>query len=208
MLEINDQRTNELLKDLLKQNNVNSLLKLLNNHHSESHDHSVRVGLYAIDMGYSLNLEERYIRVLGYSGLLHDIGKVSIDKEILCKPAELDHHERKIIKGHPRLGFIQLTEPEFSDVKKVVVSHHEYKDDPYPRSGGERRKDHRNINDRRNNHKELSEVAQIVAVVDIYDALANRRSYKQAMSESKVKQILTEQYKGDKIYLDKLIERL
>ena len=87
-------------------------------HHYETYQHSLRVGLLSIDLGYeNFDLEED-LKILGSAGLLHDIGKLKVPLSILTKEAELTEEERTILSAHPRWGFLELKEPESGAVKK------------------------------------------------------------------------------------------
>ena len=137
------------------------------------------------------------LRLLGYSGLLHDIGKTSIPKEILSTGPLFDTTERNIMNRHPRLGFLELRDSEYDMVKHIVVAHHEHKMTPYPRIGKDRRKTTRDAEERREINERISILVQIVAIADIYDALLSSRSYKVPLSKQKIEEILRLQFTGD-----------
>ena len=161
----------------------------------------------SIDLGIENGFSHDDTRLLGLAGLLHDIGKIHIPKEILYKKSSLNPEELKIMRAHPRLGFIELDDFEYDKVRLIVVSHHEYKPNPYPRSGEDRRKSRHSAEDRRMSDGEIGIMAQIVAVSDIYDALASRRSYKEPLSTGQIEEILIKQFKGDHRYIEQVLRR-
>src|SRR5258708_26669304 len=171
----------DILASLLAEPVILPCLSRLRDHHRESYQHSLRVGLLSLDVGIDFNLEEAELKVLGRAGVLHDIGKVRIPVRILEKDGPLDLEEKAIMKDHPKLGFIELDGFPDRIVKSIVVSHHEFKADPYPRSGADQRTNRPATEDRRNAARATTTMKQIVAVSDIFDALASRRSYKPAL---------------------------
>jgi len=137
-------------------------------------------GLYADEMR-SWNLES----VIS-STRLHDLGKVVIPDSILNKPGPLTEEEFQIMKTHPLEGeriideAIQRTgDAEFlSNAKAIAVSHHERWDGvgyPYGLKG-----------------EEIPLQARMMAIIDVYDALVSKRSYKKALSHKEAVKIIME----------------
>ena len=197
--------TKKLLRVLLKEEVVSRHLTSLKEHHLETYQHSLRVGSLCLDVGVLLDLAPNELELLGLSGLLHDIGKRRITDDILSKTEPLNAKEKEAMSRHPRLGFLELGEEGNEVVRRVIVTHHEYKLDPYPRKVPERRRDERA--EGRRMPGELSDTfGQIVAVADIYDALASRRSYKPPLSEQDVEAELRRQFTGDTRYIDLVLQ--
>lgn len=71
-------------------------------------EHSVDVAIYAslIGLGYGLSRED--VTTMGMGALLHDIGKLGIDKQLLDKPSALSENEYELVKKHPQYGYQQL----------------------------------------------------------------------------------------------------
>lgn len=131
--------------------------------------HSVRVGQLAVTLGRHLRLSEEVLAELEIGGYLHDIGKIGVRDAILLKPGSLTPDEREIIETHPVVGTRILEPVELSpEALEFVRSHHEKLDGSgYPdgRKG-----------------EELSMIARIAAVSDMYDAMTTDRPYRRAMT--------------------------
>lgn len=202
----------EEFRRLLLEEQVALFLSRVREHHDDTYQHSVRVGDRAVRLAYATDIVEEECRIVGYAALLHDLGKVRIPLAILTKPAALDDEELVVMRGHPRLGFIELEGFPYDAVRRVVVSHHEYKGDAYPRCGTDRRQAEaylpagRDGPERRRSDPTIATLAQIVAAADIYDALANARSYKRPLPPDEVERIMRAQFKGDQRYVDLVLQ--
>jgi putative nucleotidyltransferase with HDIG domain len=133
--------------------------------------HSDRVRLYATLIGKKLGLSEKDIKVLGFAGILHDIGKIGTPMEIINKNGPLTGEEWNKIKEHPAMGEKMIAHIEFLEpVRKIIRHHHERIDGAgYPdRISGE----------------QLCLGARILAVADTYDAMTSSRPYRNALSQS------------------------
>jgi HD-GYP domain-containing protein (c-di-GMP phosphodiesterase class II) len=207
MVKILNPQSNELFNELVCEGRVVEYLQELRKLHCDSYDHSRRVGLLSIDLGYENRVNGMNLRHIGYGGLLHDIGKLRVPKEILTKGSGLDEEEWDIISGHPRLGFLESQDLGYEEVRQIIVAHHEYKVKPYPRTGDSRRKQDRTQEDRRHFDENITLAAQIVAVSDIYDALTSKREYKEELGKQDVERILREQFTGDQRFVDQVLAR-
>lgn len=140
--------------------------------------HCINVSALAVVFGKSLGCNEEQLRCLGLCGFLHDVGKQFIPLEILNAPRKLDKDEFRIIQTHPTIGFQQImANPAIPEVAKMgILEHHEKADGtgyPFGKRGDE-----------------ISPMARIITVVDVYDALASNRPYKTALPLYKVVSIL------------------
>jgi putative nucleotidyltransferase with HDIG domain len=130
--------------------------------------HCERVAGYALAVARELGLDEEQQTAIRIGAYLHDLGKVRVPHEILNKPSALTAEEFRIIQMHPIWGLELLATVEFPwDIKPIVRWHHEkYDGSGYPdRLRGD----------------EIPVSAQIICIVDVYDALTTTRSYREAM---------------------------
>ena len=127
--------------------------------------HSARVGQLAVMLGRHLGLADKTLGQLEIGGYLHDIGKIGIGDAILLKAGGLTTDERDTIKDHTSIGLAILEPVGFTDeILDFVQNHHERLDGSgYPRG----QKD-----------DEVSTIARIAAVADMYDALTSGRPYR------------------------------
>ena len=132
-------------------------------------NHSRRVASMSYHIAKYLKLGKTFEEKVKLSGLLHDIGKINIDSNILNKADDLNEKEWEIIKEHPRTGFMILNAvEEYKDVANIVLSHHErYDGSGYPRG-------------LEGSYIPLE--ARIVSVADAYDAMTQDRTYRKALS--------------------------
>ncbi len=196
------------LERLIALEPLGKYLDRLKDHHDDSYEHSLRVALLAIDLAHENRLSDAEVRTVGYAGLLHDLGKVSIEASLLSKPTALNPEEREAVKYHPRFGLLQLTEGFFLKVKAVIAGHHEFQTGPFPRSNDDRRGIPREKStDRREGNESVTRLTQIVAIADMSDALASARSYKDGISQVKIREILNGQFTGDPKLIDQVLAR-
>src|SRR4029077_21132813 len=120
-----------------------------------------------------LGLSEDDVTFMRRAALLHDVGKLGVSNSILEKPSSLTGEEWDVVKRHPYYSFEILRRiPGFEDLSEVTGAHHEKLDGSgYFRhlSAGQ-----------------LSLEMRILTVADIYDALAAKRPYRDAMPLEKV----------------------
>lgn len=130
--------------------------------------HSERVTCYSMEMGKILNLSPKRLEILQHAAILHDIGKIGTDLNILHKSGFLTDEEYDVVKEHPLIGS-QILEPIgfLQDVKSIITEHHERFDGKgYP--DGKR-------------GDELSLEARIISIADAFDAMISDRPYRKAM---------------------------
>ncbi len=147
----------------------------------ETGQHIKRIGLYGAALAKKLEWSQEEIDYMRVAGPMHDVGKIGIPDEILRKPGKLSSEEFEVIKQHPQIGARILEDSSIPLLKMahdIALYHHEKWDGSgYPFGL---------IKD------EIPESAQIVAVVDVYDALSNNRVYRAALPEEKVLSIMKE----------------
>jgi putative nucleotidyltransferase with HDIG domain len=135
--------------------------------------HSAGVAEAAVLIAGTMSLAPEEITLVRRAALLHDIGKLGVSNLILDKPDKLTAEEWMAVRRHPHYsGAILRRVPGFGEVSEVAASHHEKLDG----TGY-----FRNLK-----ADQLSLPARILAVADIYDALAAKRPYRDAMPVEKV----------------------
>lgn len=141
--------------------------------------HSSRVTLYAVIIAKELGCSHDEIEVLNVAGNLHDIGKIGIPDSILLKPGRLTEEEYEIIKKHPTIGGNIMDHFNMWSYEKEIITHHHERWDGngYPdRLKGE----------------ETPFLSRILAVADVFDAMASDRSYRKKMPDDKVARVISE----------------
>jgi energy-coupling factor transport system substrate-specific component len=146
---------------------------------SYTNGHSTRVAEYtamlAKELGYNEDDVEKYYNI----ALLHDIGKITISKDVLNKPGQLSDKEFNIIKSHSAKGYEILK--DISIMPELAIgagAHHERPDGKgYPKGL---------------KGKEIPRVAQIIAVADTFDAMYSDRPYRKRMNFEKAVSIIKE----------------
>jgi putative two-component system response regulator len=161
-----------------------ALAKAVESRDSSTGGHVERVSHYAVALGRALGLPDSQIAALRRAGFVHDIGKISIPDAILLKPGKLTPEERKIMQTHVDIGYEMLRPMRtFLECLPGVRFHHERLDGSgYPLG---LRGD------------QIPVMAQIMAIVDVFDALTTDRVYRKAMSYDEALVILrTESEQG------------
>jgi putative two-component system response regulator len=189
MVEEKTQSIMELQNALLK--TMAELVEFRDNitgGHIERTQHGIRVMLEALEKSgiYREETKNWDLNLLLQSSQLHDVGKISIDDNILKKPGELNEEEFDEMKKHASFGerIIEKIETlakgsDFLDYAKIfAASHHERWDGKgYPRGL---------------KGTDIPLLGRIMAIADVYDALTSARSYKNALSHEESVRIITE----------------
>lgn len=136
--------------------------------------HSSRVAEYARMIAARSGFSKAEQNEIYLMGLLHDVGKIGIPDEVINKPAKLTDEEFELVKKHPVIGNSILSSiKERPQLATGARWHHErYDGGGYPDGiAGE----------------QIPKEARIIAVADAYDAMTSRRSYRDVMSQDKVR---------------------
>ena len=145
---------------------IQSLAEICESKSKQTGQHIKRVSEYMYIIGEEMGLEAQQRDYLAMAAMLHDVGKLKIPDEILEKPGKLTQEEFEQIKHHVHIGK-QLLENCKGEVMElgctIAYQHHEKWDGTgYLGLKGE----------------DINEYARIVAVIDVFDALVSKRSYK------------------------------
>lgn len=180
-----DQHSLRNTRDLVRTRDavVFGLAKLAESRDPDTGQHLERIAYYSQQLAraaartpqYGEKITPSFIRLLGVSSALHDIGKVAVEDSILLKPGKLTHEERQQMQTHTDVGArcigqiaSRLGDSNFLQMAEEIASyHHECWDGSgYPHGlAGE----------------QIPLAARIVAIADVYDALSVRRVYKEAI---------------------------
>jgi HD-GYP domain-containing protein (c-di-GMP phosphodiesterase class II) len=171
---INSRRIKRVVQQMIESLNFNpeNLLNLtsLKNYDEYTFNHSVNVSVLSIALGRHLGLTRQQIYLLGQSGMLHDLGKLYLPKELLNKAGKLTPEERKAVQLHSIDGFLtaatQLGVSEGSiDIALASYEHHMNIDGSgyptAPTAGA------------------MGVLSRIISIVDRYDAMTSSRVYRQ-----------------------------
>ncbi len=159
------------------------LAKLAESRDPDTGQHLERISLYSVRLATALRrhpkfretVTSEFVRMIGISSVLHDIGKVGVEDAILLKSGLLDEEERDKIRLHAEIGSECIHQIErrlgntdfLSMAHDIALCHHERWDGQgYPQQITE---------------LEIPLAARIVAICDVYDALASKRVYKDAV---------------------------
>lgn len=150
-----------------------SLLKILRYNEPGIYEHSLRVADHSKQLASFLGLNTYQQRVAEIAGLLHDLGEITIDQDILAKPTKLNVVEYELMKSHvlASVEFIQplsAIHPFFKAVEEAILYHHENETGSgYP------------------NHVESGQIpllSKIMNITDAFDSMTTSRVYKKALT--------------------------
>lgn len=149
---------------------IKAIISTLHEKNKREEQHSYRVSLLCKSMGKALGLLENQIQELKNVGLLHDIGKIAIDENVLNKPGKLTNDEWEEIKRHPEIGYrILSTVNDMAEMSEYVLAHHERWDGRgYPKGL---------------KSEGIPFQSRIINIADAYDAMTSERSYRSTLSE-------------------------
>lgn len=147
---------------------VFNMLHCMRDYNDLTYTHSFNVAMICNVMGEWLKFTKEETDILTMAGLLHDLGKMKMPKEIIEKPSTLSEAEFSIIKTHPLQGYNMIKDLNIDDrIKSAALMHHERCDGSgYPN---------------RLTASEIEPFAKIVAIADTYDAMTCARIYRPAL---------------------------
>ena len=153
----------------MRSNTIDTIIRTLyeKDVYSETHSRNVSKLSEVIAQKYKLSFQQ--INEIRMAGILHDIGKIVITKDIISKNGKLTPQEYEEVKKHPEIGFrILNSSNELRQLSEIVLSHHEYWDGSgYPRGlAGE----------------QIPILSRIISVADAFDAMTTERTYRKEIS--------------------------
>ena len=174
-----DQRTAELNETRLEI--IKHLGRAAEYKDNDTGLHVIRLSLYSKILAEGLGLNKKDIELIYHAAAMHDIGKIGIPDNILKKPAKLNEEEWNLMKQHSEFGGEIIGNPSselLSTAKVIALTHHEKWDGtgyPLGLKG-----------------QDIPLVGRIAAVADVYDALINKRPYKNAWEVEEAISIIRE----------------
>lgn len=143
--------------------------------------HCVNVAILSMGLAQALEWNRQQVELAGLAGMLHDLGKVKLDKKILNKPGRLSPEEYAYVKQHSRFGYRLLRSDKdvHPEVSQAVLEHHERPDGSGYPNGRDR--------------TSLQPMSALISVVDAYDAITSKRPYSSARSHHEALGILWKQ---------------
>lgn len=166
----------KLLEESRNGSHLFDMLHSMRHYDDSTFAHGLNVSLIATIIGQWIHLSEKDLSVLTLGGLLHDIGKLLIPKEIVAKPGKLTTDEYTVMKEHAKLGY-ELLEQSGVDprIKNCAYMHHERCDgNGYPNGL---------------TISQIDEFAKIISIADVYDAMTSNRCYRKGICPFEVIQI-------------------
>lgn len=145
-------------------------MSMLKDYDNYTFTHSVNVSVLAVTVGRACGVSEEDLEILSLGGMLHDIGKMTIDHKIITKPGKLSEDEFEQMTLHPTNGaeIVSKMERVSSIVQDIVNGHHlRFDRTGYPADS---------------RGKTLSPLVDIVTIADIYDAMTTVRCYQKPIS--------------------------
>lgn len=199
---ISIQQQNSVLRQQTKKLNhvneilIDSLSNIVEFRNMESKQHIKRIREYSMCLGKSVmklypehELTPEKLVQIGWASSLHDIGKIAIPDTIILKPAKLTPDEFELIKSHTTKGSeiiqhrVHLNDRAIYEYAYDIARHHHEKYDGKGYPDGLK-------------GDEISIAAQIVSLVDVYDALTSKRVYKMAYESDKAYQMILNGHSG------------
>lgn len=148
---------------------IETLVNTLEAADSYTKGHSQAVAQLAMNIGNQLRLSQDDLEDLKWAALLHDVGKIAVDPDILNKPSELTSSEYRHIMTHAVIGPSLVKPFANENVVEIISHHHDHYD------GGGYNQTVRG--------KDIPLGARIIAVADAYQAMISDRPYRNALTE-------------------------
>lgn len=169
-----------IINDIVNNNDVKISLADIRTTDEYTFSHCVSTTVYSLLIGRSLNYDRKKLESLAMGTMLHDIGKISLDRRILYKKEKLTSDELHYVKQHALIGYNLIQDcSDLSEASKnIVLNHHERLNGsgyPYGLKGNQ-----------------IDEYSKIVGIADVYDALTADRCYRKKWKTNEALKYLIE----------------
>jgi hypothetical protein len=165
------------------------LAQIIDQRDKYTYEHSSRVAKYAKEIAEQLNISSNETINIETAGLVHDLGKISIEDKIINKEGRLTDEEYNLMQSHPQTGYrlLENIHPYRKSAEYVLYHHERFGGGGYPtKIAGD----------------SIPLGARILAVADSYDAMTSDRSYRKALPQSKA---MDELIKGSGTQFDPIV---
>ncbi len=160
---------NILRQKAITESGIKAICRIIEARDAYTASHQEKVGKIAYRIAKELGKSDEYASGIQAAGMLHDVGKITVPIEILCKPIKINPLEFEVIKSHPIAGHSMLRDIIYNiPIADIALQHHERIDGsgyPYGLKGDE-----------------IHESTKIVSVADVVDAITSHRPYREARS--------------------------
>lgn len=160
---------------LKKEMNVLRVISPVKSYSEYTYVHATNVSVITLFQAEALGLKGENLHDVGIAALMHDVGKMFVDKEVLEKPGKLNDQEWTQMKQHPAAGAKYLSAlPDVPKLAMIAAFEHHMKFDGSGYPGTKRQGKKQHI------------VSQMVAIADFFDALRTERPYRKAMDTAMI----------------------
>lgn len=173
-----EQIVDALVEQVLDDPSRTLLLVGMNGTEDYTPHHSANVAVLSLVLGAAISTNRRFLNCLAAGALLHDVGMLAIDREVLARPGILDPDEWEAVRRHPLTSARLVSRVEGLDKSALVtvLEHHmRYDLNGYPV---------------RVPRRKLHVTSRIVAIADSYDAMTSERSYSAARTPDRAMAVL------------------
>ncbi|MCD4782471.1 MAG: HD domain-containing protein [Candidatus Eremiobacteraeota bacterium] len=176
------------LYSLMFKNFINAMGKIIDTFDTYTSGHSNRVSTYSLELGKALGLTDLEAAKLHIASILHDIGKVGVDPNIIRKKSKLSEEEMEKVREHAKFSgnILDGVFPfDMGDIHTLAMSHHEKENGSgYPKGI---------------TRKKIPLLSKIISVADIFDALTSDRPYHRGRTREQAYEIMKKEIEEGKL---------
>lgn len=187
-----EQRARIIINKILCEQKIAPLMEQLRGHSDKTFVHSINVAFIAVQMGLNRSFKKERLENMARGALLHDIGKLHVDRELLSSDKILTGAEYDLIKTHPAEGCEIIKDMGFPPIVADIIRHHHEKNDGSGYPDGLESAD-------------ISIEVNLVSVADVWDAMTSERAYKQEytgdIAEAEIREYCASYYDQEAIRL-------